>query len=166
MDIKLDLDGLVSVQKRWKRHNPYNEDYGTMDAKTTEAVLIMAKDDVLLYRALSAYFADKAKDAEEILAGYVAEHHFGIPHKDVPFLQPGADSRVRGEIPIEGGPIELWGEVDATKKMSIITVTVNRQMSTSTDHRTDPPTKKEVWKEKVLAKYRYNPKADKLSRIG
>lgn len=165
MDIKLDLDGIAEVQKRWKRHNPDDEDYGTMDAETAEAVLIMAKDDRLLYRALSSYFADKAKNAEEIFIGYVAQHHEGVPHKDVPFLQPGADSRVRAVIPVVTH--EVWGEVDASKKMPIVKLFANYVESEQFHYEGEKKIlvhRKE--REKLLAKYRYSPKADKLSRIG
>ena len=71
MKIQLDLAGVAEVQKLHDEYHGKTSQPLPLDA--AKGIVIIAKDDRLLYRALASYFADEAKDAKELLSGYVAE---------------------------------------------------------------------------------------------
>ena len=136
MDIQFDLNGLASTQRRFKKHNGCSRE--PMCAELEKRVMTLAKDDRLLRRVVSAYFRDEANNAEKIFAKHVVDYN-----------ENGADfdwavPKRRQLIPIMRQ--ELWGEVDASKKMSIVKLFADEDRE-------------------LLAKYRYFPKSDKLSLI-
>lgn len=92
----------------------------------------------LVYRALAAFYAERAADVEGLISRSVED----MTAADISeaFAEP-----VRGEIPVAvEGHGDVWAEIDETKKMPVITLRVGSER----------------------ARYRYNPAADKLSRMG
>lgn len=139
MGMQLDLDALRKCQKRFQKQN--NCARPPMDADAANRVLIMAHDDHLLRRALSSYWADLANDPASVFWRFLAD--YSQSGDDFDWAELGD---VRGEIPIMDG--QLWGQIDDSKKLPIVHLYG------------------ENLGQGFGAKFRYNPKSDKLSRIG
>lgn len=102
-------------------------------------VVVNAQDRHLLCRALAAYFTEQANDANALVDSSVRDFMMcGIAEA---FLTP--DGRVNQ--PVEGmDPDYFCNEVDDSKAMPVVEIELHDKK----------------------AKYRYNPKADKLQRCG
>lgn len=108
----------------------------------------LAEDQHLAYRAAAAYFAEKASDADNFVMsamGLVIDHK--TRHGDLLMLDLGfcvVDGNIQAKVGRKG-------------KMPIVTLTMEPAPLVGTAKR---------FERETLAKYRYNPKSDKLSRIG
>ena len=144
MDIQLDIDGLKICNKRFKKHNGYSR--GPMSAEIEKRVMTLAKNDQILRRAVSAYFAEEANYAEKIFAKHVVDYNMDSAGLDFEW----ALEKIHDEIPITLS--EIYGRIDTSKKMHIVSLYANGSEGSGGGE--------------FRAKYRYNPKSDKLSRIG
>lgn len=137
MNIQLDIDGLTKIEKRdRKKYNDYGRE--PMSAKLKQHTVAQTRNRQLVQRALAAYFADEAKDFERQFAATVGLYYFG----EEP-CRFGEDEphNIDDDVLIMGG---IYGQVDNSRKLPIVTINNG---------------------EENIAKYRYNPKSDKLSRI-
>lgn len=92
----------------------------------------------LIYRALAAYYAEMAADVEGLVSRSMDD-----AITDTIFEVCCEPLRV--EIPVvPEGRGEIWAEIDETKKMPVITLRIDGER----------------------ARYRYNPSADKIQRMG